>query len=71
MKIKNSLTANTTHVPIVSSSTISVKAVKDKVSIIAGFEVTVKKKLTYVPVLRGNYMASWLKVYRLIKPHLK
>lgn len=72
MKIKAGLGQNTTRSVALSNRVVSVVAIRGERSVlITGFEVTVKKRTTYVPVVNGKYMAAWLKVFQLIKPYLK
>lgn len=60
--------------PILSTELFSVIATQNESKLISGFKVTIKKgrkpKDIYVPVVRGNYMAAWLQVYRHLKPIL-
>jgi hypothetical protein len=36
-------------------------------NLLAGFEVTVNQTDTWVPVVNGQYLRAWTKVYQLIK----
>ena len=57
---------------LLESNKFSVVGKVNESNLICGFEVVLKgKKTVYIPVSGGNYMAAWIKVYRLIKPTTK
>lgn len=52
---------------LIASKKFSVIGKLNESNLIAGFEVDVKGKVTWVPVHAGNYLGAWIKVYKLIK----